>query len=113
MPDPIEDPTAPLSPADHMLAHALSAVLLQVVRDDPGWRDLLRDLIVTAADTPCARIHPRLAALREIGVRWASATPCSAEQATAEHFARQALVDFHKWRAGLAQTRLGATEVAA
>lgn len=103
---------APMTPADHWLAQALTVNLCRVTRERDARAEMMRDELARAwraSDSRNSHVR-RLAAAAGALV---GARPGSAAEVRALMEAGDALAEFAEWRLGLALAQLGAREVAA
>lgn len=105
MAEPMIDPDAPMIPADHALAHALTLIALRVVAD-AAWTDVLRDVVRQSLATRRHVMPPAIAGLRRPARHWSRAQPSSAEGSRARRDIEVALMRFHEARLALAQSRM-------
>ncbi|MBY5988193.1 hypothetical protein [Roseovarius atlanticus] len=99
------DPSAPLTPADHALAHALSIHLLTVI-EDKGWTEIVRDALQGAIQRRSGQ-NSYAESLDTCARAILSSQPRTAQRNRADMNARNALVIFHQWRLGLALEKQG------
>lgn len=98
------DSTAPLRPADHVLAHAIDIHLHTVVQDQ-AWAELVEAMMHEAIKAGHGRNSYAVELVNHANEILTTAHH-SAARARADHNAREFMRGFHQWRLGLAAEKM-------
>jgi len=98
------DPIAPMSAADHALAHALTALVTMRIYDH-GRVEMLR-AVLTDVGRASQSANPHILALKDAAREVLRADPATAHHCRSHLTARDAIQRFSEWRLGMALERV-------